>query len=87
MDKKTEFGDDFDLLMELHHERGAAVLAHDFVLTAVAADAAQRDAGDPGPEQRRLDLRQPLRPHDGSDQFHGHLGGILSPKIPYRLHA
>src|SRR6266513_573353 len=44
---------DLDLLVELHDERRTAILLEPLVLAAVSADAAQRDAGDPGAEQRR----------------------------------
>src|SRR5206468_5868534 len=43
---------DLDLLVEFHDERGTSILLVPLVLAAVAADSAQRDAGDPGPEQR-----------------------------------
>src|SRR5947199_10856691 len=62
---------DLHLLVEFHDDRGAAVLLDDLLLAAVAADAGQRDPGDAGPEQRRLDLGETLGPHDGGDEFHG----------------
>src|SRR5437899_3271150 len=62
---------DLDLLVELHDDRGAAVLAYDLLLTPVAAHATESDPGDAGLEQRRLDLGQAFGPNDGSDEFHG----------------
>src|SRR6266571_2667364 len=61
---------DLYFLMEFHDEGGSTVLADDLVLAAVAADAAQRDAGDTGTKQRRLDFGQALGPHDRGDEFH-----------------
>src|SRR5712692_59652 len=62
---------DLDLLVELHDDRVAAVLAHDLLLTPVAAHATESDPCDAGLEQRRLDLGQAFGPNDGSDEFHG----------------
>src|ERR1051326_5345877 len=61
---------DLHLLVKFHDERRAAILADDLMLAAVTAHATQRDAGDPGAKQRRLHLRQALRPYDRRDQFH-----------------
>src|SRR5207249_3936256 len=61
---------DLDLLVELHDDGRAAVLTHDLLLAPVAAYATERDPGDAGLEQRRLDLGQALRPNDGCDEFH-----------------
>src|SRR5205823_2263964 len=62
---------DLHFLVELHDDRGAAVLPDDLLLAPVTADAAQRDPGDAGLEQRRLDFGEPLGPDDGGDEFHG----------------
>src|SRR6266446_6449361 len=61
---------DLRLLMELHHDRGPAILPDHFLLAAVAAHAAHGDPGDPGPEQRLLDLRQALGTYDRGDELH-----------------
>src|SRR3989441_8916188 len=61
---------DLHLFVEFHDDGGAAILPDDLLLAAVPRDTAQRDAGDAGPEQRRLDLRQTLRAHDSGDEFH-----------------
>src|SRR2546430_12068024 len=49
---------DLDLLVELHDDGRAAVLTHDLLLAPVAAHATERDPGDAGLEQRRLDFGQ-----------------------------
>src|SRR6266550_149801 len=61
---------DLDLLVELHDDRGAAVLAHDLLLAPVAAHATEADPRDAGLEQRRLDFGQAFGPNDGCDEFH-----------------
>src|SRR5882762_6758372 len=77
---------DLDLLVELHDDRVAAVLAHDLLLTPVAAHATESDSCDAGLEQRRLDLGQAFGPNDGSDEVHGE---NVSPVAPHcqRNHA
>jgi len=57
--------------VELHDYGGAAVLPDDLLLAPVTADAAQRDPGDAGPEQCRLDFGEPFGPYDGSYEFRG----------------
>src|SRR5207247_8628333 len=53
---------DLHLLVELHDDRGAAVLPDDLLLAPVTADAAQRDPADAGLEHHRLDFAEPLGP-------------------------
>src|SRR5947199_4487977 len=62
---------DLHLFLEFHDDGGAAILLDDLLLAPVAADASQRDPGDAGPEQCRLDLRQAFGSHDSGDEFHG----------------
>src|SRR4029077_8184497 len=61
---------DLHLLVELHDDRGAAVLALHLLLAPVAAHATEGDPGDAGLAQRRLDLGQAFGPNDGCDEFH-----------------
>src|SRR4029077_6923760 len=74
---------DLDLLVELHDDRVAAVLAHDLLLTPMAAHATESDSGDAGLEQRRLDFRQAFGPNDGSDEFHS---GNVAP-VPHAVNG
>src|SRR3989441_12837236 len=62
---------DLHLLVELHHDGGAAVLPEDFLLAAVAAHAAERDAGDTCITLSRVHLREAFGAHDSGDEFHG----------------
>src|SRR5436190_19995982 len=62
---------DLHLFLEFHDDGGATILLDDLLLAPVAADAGQRDPGDAGPKQRRLDLWEALGPHDSGDEFHG----------------
>ena len=61
---------DLHLLVELEHDVGPAPDGHGVALAAVAADAGDRDAGDPGAEQRLLDGREALGADDAADQLH-----------------
>src|SRR5688572_25960101 len=64
---------DLHFFVEFHDQRRAAILLEPLVLTAVSADAAQRDARDTGPEQRRLDFGQAVGTYDRRDELHARL--------------
>src|SRR5258706_195530 len=64
---------DLHFLVELHDDRRAAILLEPLVLPPVSTDAAQGDPGDPGPEQRRLDLGDPVGAYDSCNELHAGL--------------
>src|SRR5260370_4531384 len=64
---------DLHFLVELHYDPRAAILPQPLVLPPTATDAAQCDAGDPGAEQRRLDLGEALGADDRRDELHAGL--------------
>src|SRR2546430_14077206 len=69
---------DLDLFVEFHDDGGAAILPHDFLLAPVTRHAAQRDPGDAGPKQRRLDLPPPPGAYAMGDWVHY---GITNPRL------
>src|SRR2546422_3733157 len=58
------------LLAKLEHHGAAAIMLLQLQLASMPAHAADGDPGDPGAEQRFLDLRQPLGAHHSGDEFH-----------------
>src|SRR5690348_12243720 len=70
------------LFTEFEHHGAAAIVLLQLVLSTVSADAADRDPGDPGTEQRGLDLGQPVGANDGGDEFHGQMAPSSGSRSP-----
>ena len=76
---------DLHFVAELEDKRGAAVVLHDFRLSAMPADAGERHAGDADFEQCALDGLQPFGPDHAGDELHWSL--MKADKRSTRRHA